>query len=415
MDLTVREQARRAQAAAPSLQQTSAESRKQLLLALGFALRQQQAEILAVNEEEVKEQAGQGLSPALLDRLKLNPERMASMVDGIEQIANAPDVLGETITSWQQPNGLHIRQVRVPLGVIGIIYEARPNVTVDAAALALKSGNAVLLRGSRMAAKTNARLVATITETLQEHGLPSDLVQMVQDTSRQSVKEMAQARGLIDLIVPRGGADLIRTVIEIATVPVLETGVGNCHLFIDASAPLDMAVALALNAKCSRPAVCNAIETILLHQNWAEQHFAQLARALEEAGVELRLCPRLAQYAPNHKLASEEDWATEYLDLIVAIKQVADVEEAIEHIQRYGTRHSEGIVSLDEKNVARFFAAVDAACLYHNASTRFSDGYALGLGAEIGISTQKLHARGPTGVIGLTTYKYLVDGAGHIR
>jgi len=415
MDLTVREQARRAQAAAPSLQQTRAESRKQLLLALGFALRQQQAEILAVNEEEVKEQAGQGLSPALLDRLKLNPERMASMVDGIEQIANAPDVLGETITSWQQPNGLHIRQVRVPLGVIGIIYEARPNVTVDAAALALKSGNAVLLRGSRMAAKTNARLVATITETLQEHGLPSDLVQMVQDTSRQSVKEMAQARGLIDLIVPRGGADLIRTVIEIATVPVLETGVGNCHLFIDASAPLDMAVALALNAKCSRPAVCNAIETILLHQNWAEQHFAQLARALEEAGVELRLCPRLAQYAPNHKLASEEDWATEYLDLIVAIKQVADVEEAIEHIQRYGTRHSEGIVSLDEKNVARFFAAVDAACLYHNASTRFSDGYALGLGAEIGISTQKLHARGPTGVIGLTTYKYLVDGAGHIR
>ena len=415
MNITVREQAQRAQVAAPSLQLSTADARRQLLLALAAALRQEQSEILEVNASEVAEQARLGLAGPLLDRLTLNEERMASMVDGIEQIATAPDILGETIASWQQPNGLQIRQVRVPLGVIGIIYEARPNVTVDAAALTLKSGNAVLLRGSRIAAKTNARLVKTIADTLERHGFPSDLVQMVQDTSRQSVLEMAQARGLIDLIVPRGGANLIKTVIEVATVPVLETGVGNCHLFIDASAPFDMAVSLIINAKCSRPGVCNAIETILLHQDWAEQHFAHLAQALQAAGVELRLCPQLMERSPNCKLADQEDWASEYLDLVVAIKQVADVEEAIRHIQQYGTRHSEGIVSQDDDSVARFFAAVDAACLYHNASPRFSDGYALGLGAEIGISTQKLHARGPTGVVGLTTYKYLITGNGHTR
>ncbi|NLW17506.1 MAG: glutamate-5-semialdehyde dehydrogenase [Firmicutes bacterium] len=415
MTLTVREQARRAQAVVSCLQRAEAETRRQLLLGLGTALRKQQAEILAVNRAEVAEQTQAGLASALVDRLTLTEERIASMVEGIEQIATAPDFLGEIIDSWQQPNGLMVRQVRVPLGVIGIIYEARPNVTVDAAALCLKACNAVLLRGSRIAAKTNSYLVQIIAATLEQYGLSSDLVQMVQDTSRQSVLEMAQARGLIDLIVPRGGADLIRTVVETATVPVLETGVGNCHLYIDASAPVDMAIELAINAKCSRPGVCNAVETILVHQDWAQQHFSQLVEALQAAGVELRLCPQLREQVPNGLPAGEEDWASEYLDLIVAIKQVASVEEAVQHIQQYGTRHSEAIVTLDMKSVEHFFASIDAACLYHNASPRFSDGYALGLGAEIGISTQKLHSRGPTGALGLTTYKYVISGTGQIR
>lgn len=415
MNLSVNEQAKRAQTAAASLQSSNAATRQQLLLGLGKALRQKQDGIIAVNAIEVAAQAEAGLAPALLDRLTLNAERIASMVEGIEQIAAAPDILGKTMASWQQPNGLRVRQVRVPLGVIGIIYEARPNVTVDAAVLCLKSGNAVLLRGSRIAAQTNAYLVSIIAETLAKHGFSTDLVQMVHDTSRQSVSDMAQARGLIDMIVPRGGAELIRTVVESATVPVLETGVGNCHIYIDASAAVDMAIAIAVNAKCSRPGVCNAVETILLHESWAKQHFSRLAGELATAGVELRLCAELNQQSPGHTLASEADWAGEYLDMKVAIKQVASVDEAIAHIQQYGTRHSECIVSLDEDSVSRFLASVDAACLYHNASTRYSDGYALGLGAEIGISTQKLHARGPTGMVGLTTYKYLISGTGQTR
>lgn len=415
MNLTVKEQAKRSQAVAPYLQACTAETRRQLLLDLGVALCKREADIIAVNAVEVAEQAKLGLADALLDRLTLNAERIASMVEGVRQIAEAEDILGETIDSWKQPNELLVRKVRVPLGVIGIIYEARPNVTVDAAALCLKSGNAVLLRGSRMAAQTNAYLVSVIAEALNDLGLPSDLVQLVQDSSRQSVLEMAQARGLIDMIVPRGGAELIRAVTESATVPVLETGVGNCHLYIDASAPVEMAISLALNSKCSRPGVCNAVETILIHQDWAEQQFPRLVNELQAAGVELRLCPELRKQAPAGTLAIDNDWAYEYLGLTVAIKQVASVDEAILHINQYGTRHSEAIVSLDEDSVSRFFAGVDAACLYHNASTRFSDGYALGLGAEIGISTQKLHARGPTGVLGLTTYKYLISGAGQIR
>lgn len=415
MNLTVQEQAKRAQEAAPHLQACTAETRRQVLLDLGVALCKREADIIAVNAIEVAEQAQLGLADALLDRLTLNAERIASMVEGVRQISEAEDILGETIASWQQPNELWVRKVRVPLGVVGIIYEARPNVTVDAAALCLKSGNAVLLRGSRMAAQTNAFLVSVIAETLSRHGLPSDLVQLVQDTSRQAVLEMAQARGLIDMIVPRGGAELIRTVIESATVPVLETGVGNCHLYIDASAPVEMAVSLALNSKCSRPGVCNAVETILVHQDWVQQHFPRLASELQAAGVELRLCSELQKQVPTSTLAVNDDWAYEYLSLTVAIKQMASVDEAILHINQYGTRHSEAIVSLDESSVRRFFAGVDAACLYHNASTRFSDGYALGLGAEIGISTQKLHARGPTGVLGLTTYKYLISGAGQTR
>lgn len=415
MTITVKEQAKRAQVATLALQACTAEVRSQLLFDLGQSLLARQADIIAINAAEVADQARLGLADALLDRLTLNAERIASMVEGVQQIAAAKDILGETIEGWQQPNGLLVRKVRVPLGVIGIIYEARPNVTADAATLCLKSGNAVLLRGSRMAARTNAFLVSIIAETLTNRGLPSDLVQIVHDASRQSVLEMAQARGLIDLIVPRGGAELIRTVIESATVPVLETGVGNCHLYIDASAPVEMAISLASNSKCSRPGVCNAVETILLHQAWAEQHFPRLAAELQAAGVELRLCPKLQEQAPASTLATASDWSSEYLGMTVAMRQVASVEAAIAHIRQYGTRHSEAIVSQDETNVSRFFAGVDAACLYHNASTRFSDGYALGLGAEIGISTQKLHARGPTGMQGLTTYKYLISGAGQTR
>ena len=299
MHLTVLEQARLAQSAVPQLQQTTAQLRTQVLQDLGRCLSEKQDEIMQVNAQEVAEQVQRGISQALQDRLRLTKTRIQSMIDGVLQIAAAPDILGHEINSWLRPNGLRVSQVRVPLGVIGIIYEARPNVTIDAAALCLKSGNGVLLRGSHLAAKTNALLIQLMGQVLCQHGLPTALVQGVQDTSHDAVTEMVQARGLLDLIVPRGGAELISHVVKTATVPVLETGVGNCHLFIDASAPVDMAISIAINGKCSRPAVCNAIETILVHKQWAQRHLYELIDQLQLAGVQVRFCSQLQPLFPT--------------------------------------------------------------------------------------------------------------------
>lgn len=415
MQTALQEQGRQARRASSVLARFSAADRSAALLGLADAIKSKTESLLAVNEDEVREHAAQGMSPALQDRLRLTPERVAAMADGIREIAEMPDVLGEQISNWSCANGLNVKQIRVPLGVVGVIYEARPNVTVDAAALCLKTGNCVLLRGSRQALHTNSWLVNEIRGVLSDYALPQDVVQLVDDLSRESVPQMAKMRDYIDVIIPRGGPGLIKAVVEQATVPVIETGAGNCHLFIDDSAPLEMAVAIAVNAKCSRPSVCNAIETILIHQSWAKRHFRRLAGKLVEQGVELRLCENLLPLYSPAKAATTADYASEFLDLTVAIRQVDSVDAAIEHINSYGTRHSEAIVTLDAEAARLFLQDVDAACVYHNASTRFTDGSALGLGAEIGISTQKLHARGPMGLRALTSSKYLMSGEGQTR
>lgn len=413
--ISVREQAAAAKAAAVIYQEQPAALRRQLLESLAQALVDCASELLAENAAEVQEQVELGLMPVLLDRLRLTSERIRDMVLGVRQIAAQADLLGTQLERRHLPSGLQVKKVQVPLGVVGIIYEARPNVTVDAAALCLKTGNAVLLRGSRLATKTNRCLVRIVTQVLDQHRLPLDLVQMIADSRRESVLELARLRGLVDVIIPRGGAQLIQTVVEHAMVPVLETGIGNCHLFIDQSAPLEMALDIALNGKCSRPAVCNSLEKVLIHRNWPQTQAMQLIQALQQAGVLLHLDQELHQLVPDAALATAEDWDREYLALELGIRQVDSLEQAIAHINRHGSRHSEAIVTLDESAADLFLRQVDAACVYHNASTRFSDGFALGLGAEIGISTQKLHARGPMGQEALTSYKYVIIGNGQVR
>ncbi|MGI6343636.1 MAG: glutamate-5-semialdehyde dehydrogenase [Bacillota bacterium] len=413
--ISLLKQAKAAKAAALIYQEQSAKVRQDLLLALASALEADVENILLVNAAEVKEQAAAGLDPVLQDRLRLTPERMSDLVSGVRQIATLPDLLGQELESRRLENGLRLKKIRVPLGVVGMIYEARPNVTVDAAALCLKTGNAALLRGSRLARRTNHYLVQIIGRVLRGQQLPPQLVQLVADDSHDSVLKMARLRGYLDVIIPRGGARLIQTVLENATVPVLETGVGNCHLFIDQSADPQMAIAIAINGKCSRPSVCNALETVLIHRQWPKEYVLQLLTALHEAGVTLHIDKTLLDLAPAAVPATEEDWDHEYLTLELAVKQAADVDEAIAHINRHGTRHSESIVTADSEHAARFLQQVDAACVYHNVSTRFSDGFALGLGAEIGISTQKLHARGPMGQEALTSYKYVISGEGQVR
>lgn len=369
--------------------------------------------ILQENEKDISAGKEKGISTALLDRLLLTEERIEQIIDGIHQVIPLTDPIGEIVEDWERPNGLQIRTVRVPLGVIGMVYEARPNVTVDAASLCLKAGNAVLLRGSSSALNSNKALVQVMRRALHESAIPEDAVQLLEDTSRETASHMFKLNQYLDVLIPRGGAGLIQSVIENATVPVLETGVGNCHLFIDETAQRDMAIVIALNAKLQRPSVCNAIETILIHENWP--YTADLLNSLFEKGVELRGDIILSGNYPFVLPASEEDWGTEYLAPIASAKLVADVKDAVTHIDQYGTKHSEAIISEDEQNVQLFFQSVDAAVLYHNASTRFTDGEQFGYGAEIGISTQKLHARGPMGLKAITTTKSIVRGYGQIR
>jgi len=391
-------------------------SLKNLALAkIAERLRANSGEILAANEKDLAAGRKSGLSKTLLDRLALSSKRLEEMVRGVKQVEELADPVGEVMAGWRRPNGLLITKVRVPFGVIGIIYEARPNVTVDAAALCLKSGNAVVLRGGKEAINSNKALVAAMRGGLEEAGLSPDCIELIESTDRASARELMQLTELVDLLVPRGGAGLIRTVVETAKVPVIETGVGNCHVYVDRSADLEMARRIVVNAKCQRPSVCNAAETLLVDEAVAEDFLPVCLAELVGKGVEIRGCGRTRTIFAAAKEATEEDWGEEFLALILAVKVVAGLEEAIRHINKYGSKHSEAIVTNDHSHAQRFKEDVDAAAVFVNASTRFTDGYEFGFGAEIGISTQKLHARGPMGLAELTTMKYLVEGAGQIR
>ena len=389
--------------------------RNAALLKIAEGLRKHQADILAANAEDVAAERAKGTSDALLDRLSLNKKRSGEIADAVRQIVALPDPLHRTLAQWTLENGLEVRKTTVPFGVIGMIYESRPNVTVDAAVLALKAGSAAVLRGSANALRSNRVLVAAMRESLAGAGLPEDAVQLIDSPDRALVTELLTARGKVDLVIPRGGASLINHVVETAKVPVIETGTGNCHIFVDASADLANAKEIVVNAKVQRPGVCNAVETLLVHQNVAATFLPELLSTLVDAGVQLRGCERTRAFFLQADAATEADWETEYLDLELAVRVVDSLEEAIAHINRYGTRHSEAILTASPEHAQRFQDDVDAAAVYVNASTRFTDGFVFGFGAEIGISTQKLHARGPMGLAEITTYKYLLNGQGQVR
>lgn len=407
------EKAQKLKKSARILGMLSTEKKNEALAKMANQILAEKEFILQENAKDIQEGKIKGLSDSLLDRLLLTEQRIEGMVSGIHQLISVKDPIGETIESWERPNGLQISMVRVPLGVVGMVYEARPNVTVDAGSLCLKAGNAVLLRGSSSAMHSNRALVQVMQSALNGSAIPADAVQLLEDTSHETAEQMFKLNQYLDVLIPRGGAGLIQTVIQKATVPVLETGVGNCHIFIDDSAKEKMAIDIVLNAKLQRPSVCNAVETVLIHENWP--YISQLINALHDKGVELRGDQGLSADYSFVKQATEEDWATEFLAPILAVKLVNGVTEAVEHIIEYGTKHSEAIITENEQNVAFFFQTVDAAVLYHNASTRFTDGEQFGYGAEIGISTQKLHARGPMGLKAITTTKAIVRGTGQIR
>lgn len=412
--MTITEMGRRAKEAARVLATAGALKQKALLHAAD-ALWSRREEILAANAQDLEAGKAAGMSQALLDRLALTEGRIQDMSTAVKEVAKAPDPVGRVLSGSVLENGLQLQKVTVPMGVMGIIYEARPNVTSDAAALCVKAGSAVILRGGKEALNSNRAVAQVLRDALEETGLPADCVQLVQDTSRQSAQELMTLTDYLDVLIPRGGAGLIRSVKENARVPVIETGVGNCHVYVDQSADLDMAAEIIFNAKCSRPSVCNAIETILVHEKAAPAALPKIQERLEEKQVELRGCERTRAILPGITPATEEDWSTEYLDYILAVKVVDSLEEALEHIGRYSTGHSECIVTQDYTAAQRFLNEVDAAAVYVNASTRFTDGGQFGLGAEIGISTQKLHARGPMGLDQLVSYKFLIRGNGQVR
>ncbi|HEX6972597.1 MAG TPA: glutamate-5-semialdehyde dehydrogenase [Limnochordia bacterium] len=412
LETEVVRRARAAKSAARSLAALDTRVKDRALRAMADAIEADEETILAHNARDVEQCSSRG---ALLDRLRLNPDRIRSMAEGLRAIASLPDPVGTTVAAWRRPNGLEIAQVRVPLGVVGIIYEARPNVTADATGLCLKAGNAVLLRGSAEAIESNKAIAQAMARAAYEAGIPEGAIQLVEATDRSAALEMMRLNGLIDLLIPRGGAGLIRSVVEHATIPVIETGVGNCHVYIDASADAEMAEAIVLNAKTQRPSVCNAIETLLVHEAAVDRVLPRLLARLTEAGVQLRGCPKTRRVWPEARPATEDDWGTEFLDLILAVRVVGSLDEALEHIATYGSGHSEAIVTQDYASARRFLREVDAAAVYVNASTRFTDGYEFGFGAEIGISTQKLHARGPMGLAELTSTKYIILGDGQIR
>ncbi|AGN35923.1 glutamate-5-semialdehyde dehydrogenase [Bacillus paralicheniformis] len=409
------EKAKKAKVAKEELVHQPTAKKNEALSFIAEALRFKQDEILAENEKDIVRGKEKGFSPALLDRLALTPERLNDMADAVMLLIKLEDPVGETLETIRKDNGLFIENVRVPLGVVGMIYEARPNVTVDAATLCLKTGNAVILRGSSSAINSNQALVRVIREALEQSALPQDAVQLIEDTSREAAKQLFTLNDGLDVLIPRGGKDLIDMVVRESTVPVLETGAGNCHIFIDESARSDMAEQVVINAKTQRPSVCNAIETVLIHKDWAKKHTTALLQKLEEAGVEIRGDEAVCALLPSAVPARETDWETEFLAPVVSIKIVAGIDEAIRHIRQYGTRHSEAILTENQENARFFLTSVDAAAVYHNASTRFTDGFEFGYGAEIGISTQKLHARGPMGLKALTSSKYIIKGNGQIR
>jgi glutamate-5-semialdehyde dehydrogenase len=412
-DLTA--MAKRAKAASRALA-AAGPLKTRALLAAAEELERSQKEILAANAEDLAAAKREGMSAPLLDRLALGETRVKGMADGLRGVAAQEDPVGEVVSGFVRPNGLRIEKVRVPLGVIGIIYEARPNVTADAAAICLKAGSAVVLRGGKEALRTNLAVEAALRRALEQAGLPADCVQLVRDTTRASAQAMMRLTGYLDVLIPRGGKNLIRSVVENARVPVIETGWGNCHIYVDASADVAMAAEIVFNAKTSRPSVCNAAESLLVHQDIAREALPAIKARLDEKHVELRGCERTrAILGGGVAPATEEDYGAEYLDYILSVKVVDSLDEAIAHIAQYSSGHSEAIVTNSYANARRFTAEVDSAAVYVNASTRFTDGGEFGLGAEIGISTQKLHARGPMGAKELTTTKFIVTGNGQVR
>ncbi len=413
--MTLEEMGARAKAAARELA-SAGRQRGKVLSAMAGAVEQAGEKILAANRLDLEQAKRDGMSAPLLDRLALSEERVRGMADGIRSVAAQPDPVGQVVSGFTRPNGLRIEKVRVPIGVIGMIYEARPNVTADAAALCLKAGNAVILRGGKEALRSNRAVAEAMRGAVASCGLNPDCIQLVEDTSHRSATEMMRMTGLIDVLIPRGGRNLIRAVVENSRVPVIQTGAGNCHVYVDDSADIRMAADIIYNAKTSRPSVCNAIETILVHKDIAERALPAIKARLDEKKVELRGCERTRAILGGCVVpATEDDWSREYLDYILAVRVVDSMDEALRHIARYSTGHSEAIVTGSYENARRFTEEVDAAAVYVNASTRFTDGGEFGLGAEIGISTQKLHARGPMGAFELTSYKFIVTGDGQIR
>lgn len=406
---------KRASKAAGELAQLSERNKNTFLEAMATALQENREGIKEANARDMESGKRAGLNDALLDRLELTDKRIDGMINMIHNVVALTDPVGSEISSWMRPNGLEIKKIRVPIGVIGIIYESRPNVTCDAAALCLKTSNAVILRGGKESIESNRAIVEILQEAGKKAGLPENALQFIRTTDRDAVRKLVQMEEYLDLAIPRGGEGLIRAVTEMARVPVIKHYKGLCHVYVDKEADLKMALEIAENAKCQRPGVCNAIETLLVDQDVASEFLPKLISRMEERGVELRGDATVRNLNPAIKEASEEDWETEYLDLVLSVRVVAGVEGAIEHINRYGSHHSDAIVSDSKSASEKFLARVDSATVYVNASTRFTDGGEFGLGAEIGISTNKLHARGPMGLEELTTYKFVVNGTGQIR
>lgn len=412
-DLT--ETGKRAAAQKVLLQRLTGEEKNRALKVAADALTEQSGRILLANQKDMTKASGNGMSPGMLDRLKLTEDRIRAMSEGLLQVAELPDCIGEVMEEFTRPNGLRIKKVRVPLGVVGIIYEARPNVTADAFGLCFKTGNAAILKGGSDALYSNQAIVEVLREAVASCGICPDVLQLIADTDRRVTVEFMKLKEYVDVLIPRGSAGLIRSVVENSTVPVIETGTGNCHIYVDRDADPDMAVKLVFNAKTQRIGVCNACESLVVHSEVREAFLPKLAEALKPKSVELRGDNRVREVLPDCTAASEEDYGREYLDYILSVKTVDSLEEAIAHVNRYNTGHSDCIVTENEASAVTFLNEVDAACVYWNASTRFTDGFEFGFGAEIGISTQKLHARGPMGLKELTSYKYEIFGGGQVR
>ena len=406
---------KKAQAASVQLAKLSTEEKNLAICKMADALEANADQILAANRKDAEAAKARGLKAALLDRLALDNRKIVNMAGCLREVAELDDPVGEIVKTWTRPNGLMIGQMRVPLGVVGIIYESRPDVTSDASGICIKSGNAVILRGGSDAINSNIAIGDVLRGALAETAVPVDAVQVVKSTDRSVAEELMRMRKYVDVLIPRGGADLIRTVVEKASIPVIETGTGNCHIYVEEDADLDRAVPIVINAKCQRPGTCNAAEKLLVHASVAKQFLPVVIAELRKNGVEVRGCKKTAAIVPDVKPATEEDWYTEYLDYIIGVKVVEDLDEAIAHVNKYSTKHSESILTASFDKAMRFIRQVDSAAVYWNASTRFTDGNQFGLGAEIGISTQKLHARGPMSVQHLTTTKYFILGSGQIR
>ena len=411
----LQEMGRRAAATKARLNRLTAEEKDRALLAAADALCSHCEEILEANRVDMEAAVKNGMKEGLQDRLKLTQDRVRAMAEGLRQVAGLPDCIGEVMEEFDRPNGMHLRKVRVPMGVIGIIYEARPNVTADAFGLCFKTGNAVILKGGSDALHSNLAIVKVLRAALEQSGIPADALQLIADTDRSVTVEFMKLKQYVDLLIPRGSAGLIRSVVENSTIPVIETGTGNCHVYVDKAADLDMAARIIYNAKTQRIGVCHACESLVVHRDVREAFLPRLAEILAPKKVELRGDERIREILPDCTAATEEDFGTEYLDYILSLKTVDSLEEAIEHVNRYSTRHSECIVTEDRTAAEKFLNEIDAACVYWNVSTRFTDGYEFGFGAEIGISTQKLHARGPMGLKELTSYKYTIEGIGQVR